>query len=222
MPDFLDINQSIIDLIGSKIIIMKKVYMIHGWDETSGENWFPWLRKELESRGFEVIALQMPDADLPHIEKWVPALKNIVKDPDESTYFVGHSMGCQAIIRYLETLPRETRIGGAVFVAGFLRHITNLEQEPDVLDVDREWAETPIDFAKARSHLSKSVAIFSTNDPCVSFDNREDFQQKLGSEIITLQNKDHLDADDNAFKLPEVLEAVLKMTGTGEGRRGFC
>lgn len=191
--------------------------MIHGWDGTPGESWFFWLKKELEAKGFEVIAPQMPDADLPRIEKWVPALKNIVKYPDENTYFIGHSMGCQAIIRYLETLPSETRVGGAVFVAGFLRHITNLEQEPDVLDVDREWAETPIDFAKARSRLSKSVAIFSTNDLCVSLDNRKDFQQKLGSEIITLQNKGHLDADDNAFKLPEVLEAVLKMTG-GEGR----
>ena len=196
---------------------MKKVYMIHGWDGTPEESWFPWLKKELEAKGFEVIAPQMPDADLPRIEKWVPALKSIIKDPDENTYFVGHSMGCQAIVRYLETLPSETRIGGAVFVAGFLRHITNLEQEPDVLDVDREWAETPIDFAKARSCLSKSVAIFSTNDLCVSLDNRKDFQQKLGSEIITLQNKGHLNDDDDVFKFPEALSAVLKMAGVEVG-----
>ena len=87
-------NRGIIDLIGSKMIIMKKAYMIHGWDGTSEENWFPWLRRELESKGFEVIAPQMPDADLPRIKKWVSALKSIVKDPDENTYFVGHSMGC--------------------------------------------------------------------------------------------------------------------------------
>lgn len=40
--------------------------------------------------------------------------------PDENTYFIGHSIGCQSIDRYLEILPSETKIGGVVYVAGWL------------------------------------------------------------------------------------------------------
>ena len=28
--------------------------MVHGWDGNPNNHWFPWLKKELEKRGFEV------------------------------------------------------------------------------------------------------------------------------------------------------------------------
>ena len=55
---------------------MKKVFIIHGWDGYPEENWFPWLKKELEDKGFEVFVLQMPDADNPRIEKLIPRYLN--------------------------------------------------------------------------------------------------------------------------------------------------
>jgi esterase/lipase len=33
---------------------MKKVFIIHGWDGYPEEGWFPWLKKELEKKGFSV------------------------------------------------------------------------------------------------------------------------------------------------------------------------
>ena len=41
----------------------------------------------------------------PRIQKWVSKLAQTVGDADKQTYFVGHSMGCQTIVRYLEKLP---------------------------------------------------------------------------------------------------------------------
>ena len=99
----------------------KRVFIIHGWEGFPEEGWFPWLKKELELRGFEVFVPQMPDADYPRIEKWVAVVSQIVGVVDESVYFIGHSMGCQAIARYLETLPERIKIGGAIFVAGFFK-----------------------------------------------------------------------------------------------------
>ena len=53
----------------------------------------------------------MPEPEFPRIQNWIPAIAKIVGTPDEQTYFVGHSMGNQAIARYLETLPAEVKIG---------------------------------------------------------------------------------------------------------------
>ena len=86
-----------------------------------GEGWFPWLKRELEERGFQVFIPHLPDSDKPRIEKWIPALADAVGTADANTYFVGHSMGCQAIARYVETLDQ--KIGGAVFVAGFFKRL---------------------------------------------------------------------------------------------------
>lgn len=99
----------------------KRVFIIHGWDGYPEEGWFPWLKKELEAKSFTVFVPQLPKPDEPRIDNWVPELRKVVGNPDEQTYFVGHSMGCQTIARYLETLPEGVKVGGAVFVAGFFK-----------------------------------------------------------------------------------------------------
>jgi predicted alpha/beta hydrolase family esterase len=191
----------------------KRVVIVHGWDGYPEEGWFPWLKSELEKRGFEVIVPQLPDAAIPRIEKWVPALAQAVGTPDEQTYFVGHSMGCQAIARYLETLPEGQNVGGAVFVSGFFKRLTGIEDTPDEQLVKEEWLiATPIDLAKVKSHLPKSVAVFSDDDPWVPLDNQDDFRDKLGSEIIIQHGKGHFSGGrDKVFELPIVLEKVLAL-----------
>lgn len=72
---------------------MKRVFLIHGWEGYPEEGWRPWLRNELEKRRFKVFVPAMPDTENPKMDKWVPYLTNIVGVPDESCYFVGHSLG---------------------------------------------------------------------------------------------------------------------------------
>lgn len=190
----------------------KRVFIVHGWDGYPEEGWFPWLKKELEEKGFEVFVPQLPEAHKPKIENWVPHLSEVVGKADENTYFVGHSMGCQTIARYLETLPENVNVGGAVFVAGFFKRLTGLEDDPDVQEVDNQWLGTPIDFEKVKSHLPKSVAIFSDDDPWVPLDNQDDFRDKLGSEIVIEKNMGHFSGSNGVTKLPAALDSLLSLT----------
>ena len=190
----------------------KRVFIIHGWDGYPQEGWFPWLKNELEKKGFNVIVPQLPDAQNPRIQKWIPKIAEVVRTPDENTYFVGHSMGCQAIARYLETLPGKIKVGGVVFVAGFFKRLVGLEDDPDVQDTDRHWLTAPIDLIKVGKHLNRSVAIFSDNDPWVPSDNQDDFRDKLGSEIIIEHNKGHFSGDDGITQLPIVLNSVVRIS----------
>lgn len=194
----------------------KRVFIIHGWEGYSEEGWFPWLKKELEQRGFEVFVPQMPDADNPRIEKWVPFLANLVGEPDENTYFVGHSIGCQAILRYLETLENK-KICGAVFVAGWfdLAEFTYLEfpeYEQDSREIAKPWIETLINFERVKKSAKKFVAIFSDNDPYVDLNNKKVFEKELGAEIIIENNKKHFRETDGVKELPIVLESILRMS----------
>ena len=191
---------------------MKRVFIVHGWAGHPSEIWFPWLKKELEQKGFEVFVPQMPDTNNPRINNWVPTLAKSVGIPDEQTYFIGHSIGCQAIARYLETLPDELKVGGAVFVAGFFKRLTGLEDDAEVQKTDKHWLETPIDFEKIKSHLSKSIAIFSDNDPFVPLDNQDDFKEKLGSKIIIEHNMGHFGLSNEITELPIVLKSILEIS----------
>ena len=191
---------------------MKRVFIVNGWEGYQEEGWFPWLKKELEDTGFKVSVPQLPEPDLPQIDIWVSKLSESVGTPDSETYFVGHSIGCQTIIRYLESLTVDVQVGGAVFVAGFLKRLTNLEDDEDVRKTAKQWLETPVDLSKVYSRMGKSVAIFSDDDPYVPLDNQYDFKNKLGSEIIVEKGMGHFSGTTGTFKLPIVLEKFLEIS----------
>ncbi|MBW3018843.1 alpha/beta hydrolase, partial [Candidatus Woesearchaeota archaeon] len=64
---------------------MKRVFVIHGWDEHPEDGWLPWLKTRLEQKGFEVHIPQMPNTETPKIEEWVPFLAELVGASDENT-----------------------------------------------------------------------------------------------------------------------------------------
>jgi hypothetical protein len=189
----------------------KRVFIVHGWDGSPEAGWFPWLKKELEAMGFDVFVPQLPNPEEPRIKNWVPKLAEVVGTPDEQMYFVGHSIGCQTITRYLETLPENSKVGGAVFVAGFFKRLTNLEDDDVVRSVSDEWLTTPVDLGKVKTHLKKSVAIFSDDDPYVPIENRDDFAKILGSKIVMEHGKGHF-SGFTCLKLPAALDAVIEIS----------
>ncbi|MBI5077576.1 alpha/beta hydrolase [Candidatus Falkowbacteria bacterium] len=126
----------------------KRVFIAHGWDGYPEEGWFPCLKRELEVKGFEVIVPQFPDPANPRIDKWVSKFAEVVGTVDENTYFVGHSMGCQTIARYLEALPDGIKVGGAVFVAGFFKRLTQVEDDVDSQETVKHWLNTPLNLEK--------------------------------------------------------------------------
>ena len=109
---------------------MKKIYIIHGWDGSPEEPMHKWLKKELEGKGFQVTIPLMPNPEEPEINAWIDKIKEVVENPDNDTYFIGHSVGCQGVLRYLETLDSNTNIGGAIFIAPWM-HLDNktIEEE---------------------------------------------------------------------------------------------
>ena len=192
---------------------MKRAFIIHGWGGYPEEGWFPWLKNELEDRGFEISVPQMPNADNPVIEKWVRYLAKIIKEPDDNTILIGHSVGCQTILRYLETLPKSVKVDKIILVAPWMKldSKTIEEEGQEVTEIARPWMETPIDFELIKNKADKIAAVFSDNDPYVSIeDNRETFENKLSSEIIIEHNKGHFSGSDGITELPSVLEAIIK------------
>lgn len=185
---------------------MKRIVLVHGWDGGPDRDWFPWLRKELENYGYTVIAPQLPEAEVPRKELWIPALASAVGTPDAETYFVAHSMGNQATLRYLESLPEGVVIGGAVFVAGFVNSLVNLEG-PENEEIATAWTGTPLNLSKVRTHLLKSIAIFSDDDEWVTLDNADIFRERIGSEIVTEKAQGHFNEDT----APVILETILKL-----------
>ncbi len=150
----------------------------------------------------------MPDTENPIIEDWVKKLKEVIGNPDKDTILVGYSIGCQAILRYLEKLHPTERIGGVVFIAPWFT-LTNLETDEERKTAE-PWLNIPIKDTDVIKHVPKIVAIFSDNDPFVPAENIELFKRRFDAEIIIEPEKGHFTVESGVENLPSALRAILE------------
>lgn len=182
---------------------MKRIILVHGWGGSPKSDWFPWLSRELDKFGYEVIVPAMPETNAPEIETWVNNLARVMGTPDIDTYFVGHSIGCQTIMRYLETI--NTSVGGAIFVAGWF-NLENMESEEEEKIAD-PWLKTVVDLEKVKKVLPQSTLIISDNDPYGAFEeNKEKFSPLITKQVVLL-GRGHF----NKGVEPEILEECKLM-----------
>ncbi|MDP2598322.1 MAG: alpha/beta hydrolase [Candidatus Liptonbacteria bacterium] len=187
-----------------------QVYIIHGWEGSPKEPMLRWLKSSLEKKSYGVAVPAMPNPGVPKIKAWVGKLAKTVS-PDRNTILVGHSIGCQAILRYLQALPPGKKIRGVVLIAPWMKlaEETMEEEGEEVMDIARPWLETPIDFKKIKKRAGRIVAIFSDNDYYVPLDQKAFFKKRLGAKVIMERNKGHFAVRDGTKKLPSALRAII-------------
>ena len=49
----------------------KRVFIIHGWDGSPQNCWFPWLKKELEKIGYKVFIPKFPTPKNQTLDNWL-------------------------------------------------------------------------------------------------------------------------------------------------------
>jgi len=185
---------------------MKRLFIIHGWGDGPREPITSWLENIGKELGFETTFLSMPNPSVPTIDAWTKHLEENVYYVDQDTYFVGHSLGCQAILRYLE-MNKGSQLGGAILIAPAF--VINDLLTQDEQDIFRPWKDRPIDFASIRTMSSNFVTIFSDNDESVPLEaNRVVIEKGLGQKIIVEHAKGHFCKEDGVIDLPVVKEVL--------------
>lgn len=187
---------------------MKKVIIVHCWDGYPDYCWYPSTKKSLEEKGFEVSVPSFPETELPKLDKWLPVLKNVVGEPDENTYLIGHSVGCITILRYLESLNEDKKVGVVILVAGFTDDLG--------FDELKNFFTTEIDFEKIKGKANSFVSIDSDNDPFVPLKHGKIFEEKLGAKLINKHDMKHfsgeVDNEESCTELPDVVESILEVS----------
>lgn len=182
------------------------VLIFHGTEGYPEENWFPWLKKELEAKGCKVIVPQFPSPPVvpAKVSEWFYVLKNYEQFIDENTIIIGHSLGGVFALRVLEQLKHPIR---AVFLTG-----TPIGIKP-ILNYDRDSSFSGFDFdwEKIKNNSKHFTVYHSDNDPYVSLENGEQLAKELGVELTFIPNAGHFNAKAGYLTFPELLEKVSKI-----------
>jgi len=182
-----------------------RVFIVHGWGGSIKGDWIPWLADQFKSKDIEAVTPKMPDTDNPKISPWVDKLKEVVGELENNDVLIGHSIGCQAILRFLEILDNGKKAEKVIFIAPWVK-LANLSGDEE-WKIAKPWLEMPINFNKVKNKAKSFIALFSDNDPWVPLEeNVKIFREKLNSKIVILKNKGHFSEDEGINELPEILD----------------
>ncbi len=180
---------------------MKKVVLVHGLGGTHELHWQKWLEKELVKRKVQVYFPLLPKPIHPIKKEWVNAIVRLVKEFDKDTVLVGHSLGVPTILRILERLKPQEKVGGVFLVAGFCRSLG--------LDQVENFVDNPFNWNKIKLHAKSFTVIYSDSDPFISVDESLYLSEKLGAKTILEKNGGHITAPDfGPYK--KILELIEK------------
>jgi len=186
----------------------KSFHIIHRWYGNSECDWIPWLKRELNKKGVGAVSYNMPDTKRPKMDEWVQFISKVVDNPGKQTYFIGHSIGCQAVIRYISGLQNDVVVGGAVLVAPWVK-VVNLESEEE--PIARSWITTPIDWEAAKRHCKRFTIIYSNNDQWVLEEEANSIGKRLNAKMVLDKEKGHFTEEEGVTELPSLLDESLAM-----------
>jgi len=160
---------------------MKNAIILHGTGDSPELYWFPWLKKELEARGYEVWAPALPNAECPNLKDWLPFILENGKFSDE-TLIVGHSAGAQIILSVLENLPGKIR--KALLVSGFAKA---LRKDPEHQKDSGEYG-----WDKIKGKADEFIFINSDNDPWGCDDKQGKIMQEYLGGCLIVRHDGHM------------------------------
>lgn len=178
-------------------------FIIHGVYANPDANWFPWLKAELEKKGFEVIVPKFPTPLDQSLESWFRVFSQYENKINEETVMIGHSLGAAFILNYIEKTNK--KIKAAFFVAGFHKPLGIQYDELNKSFVDKEF-----DWSKIKRNCEKFFVIASDNDEYISLDVSKESAKNLNAELTIVHNGRHLNKEAGYDKFLLLLNLISK------------
>ena len=178
-------------------------FIFHGIYGHPDENWFPWLKEELESMGFEVTVPKFPTPIGQSLESWLKVIEKYEENVGEGTILIGHSLGASFILSFLE---RNKKIKAAFLVAGYHKKLDN-----EFRELNKTFVEKDFDWEKIKKNCEKFFVIASDNDPYIPLETSRELAGMLNTELVVIRNGGHLNKKAGFLEFPALLDSIKRI-----------
>ena len=174
-----------------------RMIFIHGNGSTHWSfAWAPWLKKELESLGFETFFETFPDSVIARSEYWLPFLQDHIK-AGESDVLIGWSSGAVAAMRYAES----HKLRGSILISP--SH-TDLG---DDLEIQSGYFKDSWNWQKVKDNQQNIALVYGDDDPYIPQTEFQYIAEKLSSVEMKVPKGKHF---SELTEFPQVLAYIEK------------
>lgn len=176
-----------------------RVCIIHGSEGRPAENWFPWLKDQLEQRGHTAIVPQFPTPAGQSLSGWTAVFEKEYGELDSDSVLIGHSTGAALALNLLH--HSRIRIAGTFLAAGFVGQI----QHPHYDELNSTFFSTPFDFRRIRQHSRQFFLYSGDDDPFVPMAMTKELSSQLACKAVVIPGGGHLNAAAGFGSFPELV-----------------
>ncbi len=189
---------------------MKRAVILHAMEQTGKGHWYPWLKAQLEMRGYEVWVPDLPNADHPDTVEMTRFLLSNTHWNFQDNLIIGHSSGSVELLYLLQALPEDTTVQTAVMVSAFDHVLPGMEAQHD------RMFTTPLNLNKVKERAGLLLFVHGDDDPWCPIDDARDLCRQVEGDFIVVPGGKHfstsLDPAYTSFpKLLEILEEKQRL-----------
>lgn len=184
---------------------MKNCYfIIHGSFSSPFDNWFPYLRCEIEKKDGVVYTPDMPSGvGYQTYNHWSRVMDAYVQSGliDENTILFAHSIAPIFVCKFL--VERKIKVKRLVLVCGFNHFLAG--------DLDFDTVNETMYFdslSDVRKYCQDIVCFYSDNDPYVPFEKEKEFADTVADSQIVIPGGGHLNAESGYREFSDLLKYV--------------
>lgn len=154
-----------------------KFLFLHGFKGSSRGDFWPWLKNELESLGFEVFAPDLPNPGKPNLEEQIKfLLENFVID--DKTIIVTHSLGGDLAMKMLA--GDHLRVRKLVMVVPPLKTEFKDKRRPEL----EEFCDWKFDFSKIKKAVEEIVVMADKEDDVLFAEHPQEIAARLDAKLV--------------------------------------
>ncbi len=182
----------------------RNIFIFHGTEGHPQENWFPWLKEELEKKGHKVTVPQFPSPPViaAKVSEWFDVLDSYKELLDEDAVIVGHSLGGVFTLRVLEQIGHHICAAFLVGTPIGVRPILNYERDDSFSGFEFDWQTI-------RKNARDFVVYHSDDDPYVGLENGKELAKKLAVELSFIPNAGHFNKPAGYTKFEALRDRLL-------------
>ncbi len=174
-------------------------FLFHGVGGCPDENWFGWIKTELENLGHKVFIPDFPTPEDQTLENWIRVIEKYDEYINEDTVLIGHSLGATFILSVLE----KYKVNSAYFIAGFTGAIDHKFDESM-----RTFAQKNFDWVTIKNNCQNFYVYHSDDDPYLPLEKGRDLANKLGVKLTFIPNCGHFNLSAGFTKFERLLEDI--------------
>ena len=183
---------------------MKNYFILHGSFGSPFGNWFPYLRKEIENKGFEVYTPDFPiGVGYQNYENWSRLLKTYfdVGLITENTTIFAHSIAPVFICKFL--IENKIKVKRLVLVCWFNNYF-GINEEYDTVNGTMYFNN----LKDIKKYCNDIICYYSDNDPYVSLEAEKEFADTIANEQYVISNGGHLNSESGYTAFKELLQYI--------------